>query len=128
MRKPKQFNQLLKFLLIQFLFVFTTQYAFGQSRVINFGSPNQNTICSDGYIDESGNSVALMWNAQSGFMIGSFDQYFNSNWIVSFGVSSGTAGKLIRLTSGDFFGYILQDPNGKGHVFKFSSAGTIFWH
>ncbi|MGV3611501.1 MAG: T9SS type A sorting domain-containing protein [Fluviicola sp.] len=128
MSKPKQLFHFMKLLFAQFLIVFSTAYTFGQSRVVNFGSPNQNTICSDGYIDESGNSIALMWNAQSGFMIGSFDRYFNSNWLVSFGVSSGTAGKLIKLTSGDFLGYILQDPNGKGHVFKFSSAGTIFWH
>lgn len=101
---------------------------FSQQRVINFGVLNQNTICSDGYIDDSGNSIVFMYNDASGFMIGSFDPYFNTNWITSFGVGSGTAGKLIKLSNGDFFGYILQDPSGHGHVFKFDSLGNIIWH
>lgn len=99
-----------------------------QHTIINFGQENQNTICSDGLIDNSGNSIVLMYNNASGFMISSFDQYYNVNWITTFGIGSGTAGKLIQLTSGDFFGYILQDPNGKGHIFKFDSLGNILWH
>lgn len=54
-------------------------------QVINFGVSDQITMCSDGYIDDAGNSIVLMYNEVSGFMIGSFDPYFNTNWITSFG-------------------------------------------
>lgn len=118
----------MKFITTIILFLTLTCQVFSQQGVVNFGTPNQNTICSDGYIDDDGNSIVLMYNDASGFMIGSFDSYFNTNWITSFGVGSGTAGKLIKLSNGDFFGYILQDPNGRAHVFKFSQQGTIYWH
>ncbi len=48
--------------------------AFSQ-RVISFGVADQITSCSDGYMDDTGNSILLMYNEISGFMIGSFDPF-----------------------------------------------------
>lgn len=118
---------MIKLLSIWILLLISIEFSLGQqSTVVNFGQYNQLSLCSDGWTDGNGNSIALLYN-ESGFMVGSFDQYFNTNWLKSFGAGTGTAGKIIELSNGDFFGYILQDTSGRGQIFKFDIAGNFQW-
>jgi hypothetical protein len=95
--------------------------------VVNIGITGESILCTDGYIDDQGNKIAIM-ATEAGTAIASFNSIFAPNWVKIVSDYSSTINTIIRLSNGDFIALIGQDFSYESHVLKFDALGNIHWH
>jgi hypothetical protein len=84
-------------------------------------------MCTDGYIDDQGNKIAIM-ATEAGTVIASFNASYAFNWVKIVADDCPTSNKINVLSNGDFVAFIGQDYSQTCHVLKFDALGNIHWH